>query len=250
MMKIKRLLSEIIKKKLNNKYKEPPQKISWSLLVVIAVPIFIVSGLTYLYSFLGVFGVFFENYFTIEDALNVLYLKFLSHLYLVSFVWLAFGLLLFYLLNFVDEKRYNNNKKKIIEMVAITFLLTIYFCLFKAIENYKDILYLLLLMFFVLIMWFFQNKQIALITLVSCFCPILNKMGEADGIKASMNKTTFNIVLKDNDTILKERDKNRYFIYKTTNYIFIMDERHKDNPQVIVYPTTEIQKMSFNFIKE
>ncbi|GIJ96872.1 hypothetical protein CAPN001_14410 [Capnocytophaga stomatis] len=149
-----------------------------------------------------------------------------------------------------SEKNLNKYNGKLIGFVII--LLVTYVYLVKVIESPKYALFLLTTLLIVLHLWLFYDKRIALITLVGFLCPLSLKIGEADGIKLlnSTDKTTFNIILKDNDTILKEKDKNRYFIYKTTNYVFIMDETCKNNSQVVIRPTAEIQKMSFNPIKE
>ncbi|ATA89293.1 hypothetical protein CGC58_05880 [Capnocytophaga stomatis] len=264
-LKIKKLLRFYYlktKRWLNKEYKEPRQKINWPVLVVVAVPILILLGFIYLVSFLSVFGINFEYYFTIEDCLKALYVKASTHFYIASFVWGLIGLCLLYIFRFFIEERYKSNEKEknirvtnkviITRMRFIITLLGLYFLCFKEIESYKNFHHLFLALLIILYLWFFQDKRIALITLVGFLCPLSLKIGEADGMKLlnSADKTTFNIILKNNDTILKEKDKNRYFIYKTTNYVFIMDETCKNNPQVVIRPTAEIQKMSFNPIKE
>ncbi|GJH40758.1 hypothetical protein RCZ04_13080 [Capnocytophaga sp. HP1101] len=68
-------------------------------------------------------------------------------------------------------------------------------------------------------------------------------IGEAKEIKnVKKGRKTFNIVLKNNDTILRYNDPNRYFIYKTTDYIFIKDDSLN---KVIIKPTSDIQEISF-----
>lgn len=239
-----------IKRKLNRDYQEPQQKINWSVVVVLAVPVLVLLGFIYLVSFLGVFGINFEIYFTIEDCLKALYVKASSHFYIASFVWGLIGLCLIYLQMFFLKKIQNKYNGKLVGFIVVLLITYVYFV--KVIESPKYALFLLVMLLIVLHLWLFYDKRVALITLVSFLCPLSFKIGEADGMKLlNINKQiTFDIILKGNDTILTQRDKNRFFIYKTTNYVFIMDETCKSNPQVIIRPTTEIQKMSFNSIKE
>ncbi|MFJ1438147.1 hypothetical protein ACILPE_00225 [Capnocytophaga canimorsus] len=240
-----------IKRKLNSDYQGAPQKINWSVVVVLAVPILVLLGFIYLVSFLGVFGISFEIYFTIEDCLKALYVKALSHFYIISFVWVLIGLCLIYLQMFLLKKNPNKYNGKLIGFIIVLLVTYVYFV--KVIESPKYALFLLVMLLIVLHLWLFYDKRVALITLVSFLCPLSLKIGEADGMKLlnSTNKQiTFDIILKDNDTILTQRDKNRFFIYKTTNYVFIMDKTCKSDPQVVIRPTAEIQKMSFNPIKE
>lgn len=237
-----------IKQWLNKEYKEPQQKINWSVVVVLAVPILILLGFIYLDSFLGVFGISFKNYFTIEDCLKALYVKASTHFYIASFVWVLIGLCVIYLRIFLLKKNRNKyNGKLIIGFMII--LLGTYFYFFGVVESSEYALSLLIMSLVILLLWFFYDRKVALITLVSFLCPLSLKIGEADGMKLlnSTDKTTFNIILKNNDTILLDEDKNRYLIYRTTNYVFIMDETCKSNPQVVIRPTAEIQKMSFNY---
>ncbi|WP_203969912.1 hypothetical protein [Capnocytophaga stomatis] len=105
--KIKKLIQFYylkIKQWLIKEYKEPQQKINWSVVVVLAVPILILLGFIYLVSFLGVFGINFEYYFTIEDCIKALYVKASPHFYIASFVWVLIGLCLLYSQMFLLKK--------------------------------------------------------------------------------------------------------------------------------------------------
>lgn len=235
---------------LSSKYEEPKQKINWSLLVVLSVPILIFIGLLYLASFFGEFGIGIEDYFSIEDCLKVLYVKGAVYFHLTSFLWIVFGLLIFYLWVVLNKKK-KTLGRTLTKGVSIFAFLVVPLYFFGVVEEFSicETVALFLMLLVVVYLWLFQDKRVALITLVSFLCGLSFKMGKINGqriVNSPVNeRKTFNIILKNNDTILKEGDTNRYFIYKTTDYLFIMDETEKDRKKVIIKPVSDIETTSF-----
>ncbi len=69
------LIGNSLLEKNRNKKNINQQKIDWTLISIISIPIFILIGFTYLASFLGKFGISYEMYFNINDCIKVLYIK-------------------------------------------------------------------------------------------------------------------------------------------------------------------------------
>lgn len=248
---------------LDTDYEKPQQKINWSLFLVILVPILIFMGFLYLVGFLSRFSISYDLvYFNARDCIDILYKKGVLYFYTVN--WYIFLLLLiticlsilFFSLRKKNkkEKGKKKNSKVICELLLFTGVFSIYL---QSINNQEEALSFVFLVFLnayfflFLFCWkFLKIKLILLVSIVSISTITLYKIGEKDAEKVEKARITFDIILQDNDTILKRGDKNRYFIYKTTEYVFIMDEIRKDSGQVIISPTSEIRKISFNHIKK
>lgn len=100
------------------------------------------------------------------------------------------------------------------------------------------------LILLVVSIYFFGNRNIAIILSVCFFALYLSSLGKKDAKEIINNKGNYrvNIILKENDTILREIDSLKYLIYKTTDYIFIKDDTKN---KIIIKPTSDIQEISF-----
>ena len=92
------------------------------------------------------------------------------------------------------------------------------------------------------IFWnFFKVKYHILSIIASAFTFIAFESGKRDAQKTKNDKITFNITLKDGSLFLKEGDTSKYFILKTNETIFIMNNNINKVEKLSV---SEIQKSS------
>lgn len=234
---------------LSSKYKEPKQKINWSLLVVLSVPILIFMGFLYLVAFLSKFNISYDwIYFNTKDCIDVLYKKGGIYFYTANLYLFLSIPIVFYVIN-INSRDKKNKKHILIENIVFSLLFFVYLYGLRDVEKGLDCFIMIifsLYVFFILLLWRFYNiKHIVIISIVGVLTIILYKIGEKDAEEIKTRKVTFDIILKNNDTILKEGDTNRYFIYKTTDYLFIMDETEKDRKKVIIKPVSDIETTSF-----
>lgn len=228
-----------------NKKNINQQKIDWTLMSIISIPIFILIGFIYLASFLGEFGISYEIYFNISDCINFLYIKSLLYYFLISIVILFCTPFLAFLI----QMGKNNVRSKINIIRVVLLILILLFCLFFLYKsNFLSLQstgIIVLVIVSIVIIWFFLDNTFAIIIGIAIFSVSSYMIGieEAKEMKnVKKGRKTFNIVLKNNDTILRYNDPNRYFIYKTTDYIFIKNDSLN---KVIIKPTSDIQEISF-----
>ena len=184
-------------------------------------------------------------YFNINDCIDILYKKGAILFYLLTFT--VVSLSSFSIFFFVRKRQKSINNKKVIytilEIMIIPAIIIFAFLFVGDIllEKALSILGLILL---VVSIYFFGNKNIAIILSICFFALYLNNLGEKDAKEIIKNKGNYrlNIILKENDTILRDTVPSRYLIYKTTDYIFIKDD---EKNKVIIKPTSDIQEISF-----
>lgn len=237
---------------LNDDYEKPKQNISWTFIGFLTIPYFIFVGYTYITTYLEEFGVLSEEIdLTPQDCINILYKKgllyfFAGNLYILFFLTLFFLLLL----GIKQSIPYFNQKKKRVYVVLInnlivkTLLFSIYlFLLYKTDLLLGEDCFILLFTFLLLsIFWnFFKVKYHILSIIASVFTFIAFELGKRDAQKMKDKKITFNITLKDSSQFLKEGDTSKYFIFKTNETIFIMNDNIN---KVEKLPISEIQKSS------
>lgn len=237
---------------LNDDYEKPKQNISWTFIGFLTIPYFIFVGYTYITTYLEEFGVLSEEIdLTPQDCINMLYKKgllyfFTGNLYILFFLTLFFLLLL----GIRQNIPYFNEKKKKVYVVLINnlivkvLLFSIYlFLLYKTdLLLGKDCFTLLLIFLSLSIFWdFFKVKYHILSIIASVFTFIAFESGKRDARKTKNDKITFNIILKDGSLFLKEGDTSKYFILKTNETIFIMNDNIN---KVEKLPISEIQKSS------
>ena len=237
---------------LNDDYEKPKQKISWTFIGFLSIPYFIFVGYTYITTYLEEFGVLSEEIdLTPQDCINMLYKKgllyfFTGNLYILFFLTLFFLLLL----GIRQNIPYFNEKKKKVYVVLINnlivkvLLFSIYlFLLYKTdLLLGKDCFILLLIFLSLSIFWdFFKVKYHILSIIASVFTFIAFESGKRDARKTKNDKINFNIILKDGSLFLKEGDTSKYFILKTNETIFIMNDNIN---KVEKLPISEIQKSS------
>ena len=237
---------------LNDDYEKPKQKISWTFIGFLSIPYFIFVGYTYITTYLEEFGVLSEEIdLTPQDCINILYKKgllyfFAGNLYILFFLTLFFLLLL----GIKQSIPYFNEEKKKVYVVLInnlivkTLLFSIYlFLLYKTDLLLGEDCFILLFTFLSLsIFWnFFKVKYHILSIIASVFTFIAFESGKRDAQKTKNDKITFNITLKDGSLFLREGDTSKYFILKTNETIFIMNDNIN---KVEKLPISEIQKSS------
>lgn len=229
-----------------------------SIIAVFSSVILTILGFLYLKYFFSEFKIPYERYFNIIDCINALYIKSSFYYYTISFLALI-SISLFLL--FISQVKMDNKKKKLYTFLYILFSCIIYiYALFKAedeklsIKAFSIFTYIIL----ILILWFINYKYIAIAIISFVFTGLLSSSGREDAkkiINSNKANNKFNVILKGNDTILRDNDPNRYFIYKTTDFIFLIQEdtiKQKKNGidyyyiqrKYISKPTSEIQELS------
>lgn len=230
-----------------NKKNINQQKIDWTLMSIISVPILIFIGFIYLVSFLGEFGISYEIYFKISDCINNLYIKSLFYYFLITIVMLFSTSLS---LGFLIQMGKNNVRNKITFIKTILSIIIFLLCLyFLCISNYLSLqstAIIILIITFILAIWYYLGEILAVLTIISVFNILSYMSGKEKAENVKKEKLTYNIILKDGTQILKEGDTCKYLIYKTSENLFIYNEYIE---QVEEYPISEIQKSSFSFKK-
>lgn len=228
---------------LNEEYKNE-QKFNWEILIGL-YPIFVLIGFLYLDSFFEEYVISYNLYFNINDCIDILYKKGAILFYLLTFT--VVSLSSFSIFFFVRKRQKSINNKKVIytilEIMIIPAIIIFAFLFVGDILSEKA-LSILGLILLVVSIYFFGNKNIAIILSICFFALYLNNLGEKDAKEIIKNKGNYrlNIILKENDTILRDTAPSRYLIYKTTDYIFIKDD---EKNKVIIKPTSDIQEISF-----
>lgn len=231
-----------IKKWLNEKYKNE-QKFNWEILIGLYA-LFVLIGFLYLDSFFKEYVISYELFFNINDCIDILYKKGALLFYLLTFT--VVSLSSFFIFFFVRKRQKSINNKKVIYTILIIMIIpAIIIFAFLLVGNIflEKALSIIVLILLVVSIYFFGNKNIAIILSVCFFALYLNNLGEKDAKEMIKNKGNYkrlSIILKENDTILREIDSLKYLIYKTTDYIFIKDEN-----KIIIKPTSDIQEISF-----
>lgn len=232
-----------IKKWLNEKYKNK-QKFNWEILIGLYA-LFVLMGFLYLDSFFKEYIISYELFFNINDCIDILYKKGALLFYLLTFT--VVSLSSFSIFFFVKKRQKSINNKKVIYTILIIMIIPaiiIFAFLFIGDILLKEALSIMALILLVVSIYFFGNRNIAIILSVCFFALYLSILGEKDAKKIINYKGNYrvNIILKENDTLLREIDSLKYLIYKTTDYIFIKDDTKN---KIIIKPTSDIQEISF-----
>lgn len=232
-----------IKKWLNEKYKNE-QKFNWEILIGLYA-LFVFMGFLYLDSFFKEYVISYKLFFNINDCIDILYKKGALLFYLLTFT--VVSLSSFSIFFFVRKRQKSiNNKKMIYTILKIMIVpaIIIFGFLFIGDILLKKALSIMALILLVVSIYFFGNRNIAIILSVCFFALYLSILGKKDAKEIINNKGNYrvNIILKENDTLLREIDSLKYLIYKTTNYIFIKDDTKN---KIIIKPTSDIQEISF-----
>lgn len=199
------------------------------------------SSLIYLIIFYQSFNISYLLYFNPIDLTKTLYDIFIIEL--VRFIYLMLLIIIIHILIDFSEKfiKYKINKCfKIFTVLIIIFSPT-----FIDINFYKVSLIIIILYIGLLTNYF---KPIYIIVLFATLSFIIEN-SENDAKTTKNIKTSFNIIDKQNNYILKEsNNSNRdYFIGKTTDFVFIYSYSTK---KIKVIPTTEIKEINFNPTKQ
>ena len=236
-------LRKNIKKWLNEKYKNK-QKFNWEILIGLYA-LFVLMGFLYLDSFFKEYIISYELFFNINDCIDILYKKGALPFYLLTFTVVSLSSCSIFFFGKKRQKSINN--KKVIYTILIIMIIPaiiIFAFLFIGDIPLKKALSIMALILLVVSIYFFGNRNIAIILSVCFFALYLSILGEKDAKEIINYKGNYrvNIILKENDTLLREIDSLKYLIYKTTNYIFIKDDTKN---KIIIKPTSDIQEISF-----
>lgn len=198
----------------------------------------------YLTFYLDVFGIAYDELsFNINDLTAILYQKGGFYLYISIVILFPLGVFFFSIL-------YKNIAQTLKNKVIITIIFVIVFLfhvLLKETTSFTDRLIFSFDIFIVMIgvFFFYLRKSVSYIMLLGISVFLFTQLGVHDAKQREKSKPKFNIVIENENmskTVLSEKESQRYFIRKTADFIFIMNE--KDNI-VESYPASDIKFMSF-----
>ncbi|MCL1688365.1 hypothetical protein CMT57_00205 [Elizabethkingia anophelis] len=228
---------------MKDEYKAPEGHISFKLVTLI--PFAPIIGFTYLVFYFSSFNGFSydELDFSINDCIAIMYSK---GLILFSTVILTLVCLMPILSGILDFFSQKETQRKVtnwivlgtalVSLIAMVIILDI----LKIIPS-QQIFSLAILLVIALLVYLFKDKNQGIILGVvfsGLFCILLAK---SDARKIKQNKPKFQITLNDQNgnpvDILSKQDRCKYYIKKTTNMLYIMDECKKT---INTYRTSDI----------
>ena len=212
---------------LKSPYKPLNNQISIKLIPVMAI--FPFAGFVYLAFYLGKFGIGYESlYFNVNDCIAILYEKgilfFLITILLVGSALPFISVVINFLLQDETKEEIKNWHVVIVSILCLGILIFTFYE-FKTIPQ-TGIFWLSILLLFSILIYLFKNKLEGIIMVTISFTLFCVLYGLTDAENKKREKPKFDIVLKDDVKplkILSETDSCRYFIRKTSDYIFIMD---------------------------
>lgn len=227
----------------NKDYTIPPKNINWSVFIAILIPFFTGIGFIYLLALLGEFNISYNIYFTPTDCIKVLYEKGITLGYVFGYALM----LLFLPAYFSVILPINFSRKYLSILIYLFFCLIIYIYLKVQDIPLRDILRICFVLGISFLLFKRVNQYFGILVLFVFMHLGFYHLGKFYAKKIIEEKLTFDIILKNGDTILTERGKeeykDRYFIYKTSDYIFIKDEV---NRKVIMKNASEIETILFS----
>ncbi|MDV3674256.1 hypothetical protein CMU30_06920 [Elizabethkingia anophelis] len=232
---------------MEQEYKAPKNHISLKLITFI--PFAPVIGFTYLVFYFNSFNGFSydELDFSINDCIAIMYSKGLILLLTIILTFVCLMPILSGIIDFTTQKEQQRKTTNgIVLTTALACLLTIVIMLdiLKVIPS-QQIYSLVILLIIALLVYLFKDKnQGAVLGIVfsGFFCILLAK---SDARKIKQSKPKFQITIKDKKgepiDILSEKDPCKYYIKKTTNTLYIMNECKKT---VDTYQASDIISIS------
>ncbi|AMR42391.1 hypothetical protein A4C53_RS16520 [Elizabethkingia anophelis] len=231
---------------LKEEYKAPKNHISLKLITFI--PFAPVIGFTYLVFYFNSFNGFSydELDFSINDCIAIMYSKGLILFLTIILTFVCLMPILSGIIDFITQKEQQTTTTNgIVLTTALACLLTIVIMLdiLKVIPS-QQIFSLVILLIIALVVYLFKDKnQGAVLGIVfsGFFCILLAK---SDARKIKQSKPKFQITLSDQNgkpvDILSKQDRCKYYIKKTTNMLYIMDECKKT---LNTYRTSDVISM-------
>ncbi|MCT4074662.1 hypothetical protein HZP85_18565 [Elizabethkingia anophelis] len=231
---------------LKEEYKAPKKHISLKLITFI--PFAPVIGFTYLVFYFNSFNGFSydELDFSINDCIAIMYSKGLILFLTIILTFVCLMPILSGIIDFITQKEQQKiTTNGIVLGTALACLLTIVIMLdiLKVIPS-QQIFSLVILLIIALLVYLFKDKnQGAVLGIVfsGFFCILLAK---SDARKIKQSKPKFQITLSDQNgkpvDILSKQDRCKYYIKKTTNMLYIMDECKKT---LNTYRTSDVISM-------
>lgn len=245
-MKLFSRLSNKILEFLKRPYKPLDKQISIKIIPILAIFPFV--GFIYLVFYMNKFGVGYESlYFNVNDCIAILYEKsVLFFLIAILLIGASLPLLSVIISFFLEDEKKEEFKNWQILIFVIVCLGTLVFTFheFKVIPQ-NGIFWLTVLLFLAILIYLFKNKIEGIIMGAVSFMFFCILYAVTDAESRKREKPKFDIVLKDDNKplkILSETDSCRYFIRKTSDYIFIMDSCKN---KVITYPASDLKSTSF-----
>lgn len=219
-----------------------PQSIIGNISTISAISILILPLLSFFYLvfYLDVFGISYDEIgFNINDLTAILYQKGAFYLYIS--IAALFPLVI--VSAFLSKKIFKNLKNWGILIIIFCLIFIFHLIVCNSTEFPQKLIFSF--DFFILtigIFYFFSNKAMSYFISIGVLIFLFRQVGINDAQQRKNKKPRFNIVLKDEKIILSETDTRKYFIRKTSDLIFIMNE--KDN-KVEAYPSSDLQFISF-----
>lgn len=242
-MKLLSPISQKISKFLKTPYKPLKKQISFKLIPVVACLPF--TGFIYLVLYLEEFGIAYETlYFNVNDCIAILYEKgILFYLVAMLLAGASFAILINFTKEDLEKITFKNYEILIISSCFL-FLLILFLYQLKMIP-YEGVFYLSPVLAIAVWLYLFKSDIGGIILAFAFFTAFCFVYSATDAKKRKKEKPTFDIILKDDEKpmkILSETDTCRYFIRKTSDYIFIMDYCKN---KVITYPVSDLKSTSF-----
>ncbi|SEH40990.1 hypothetical protein [Chryseobacterium culicis] len=245
-MKLLPRLSNKVLEFLKSPYKPLDNQVSIRVIPILAI--FPFAGFIYLVFYMNKFGVGYESlYFNVNDCIAILYEKsvlfFLIAILLIGASLPLLSVIISFLLE--DEKKEEFKNWQILIFVILCLgILVFTFYEFKVIPK-RGAFWLSILLFLAILIYLFKSKIEGIVMGAVCFMLFCVLYAVTDAESRKKEKPKFDVVLKDDNKplkILSETDSCRYFIRKTSDYIFIMDSCKN---KVITYPTSDLKSASF-----
>lgn len=200
-------------------------------------------GLFYLWEYFDKFKIDYFLFFDLKDAISVLYQNLMPVIYVGTLLTLALPVLLPSLIKKYKENREGEqqvtdqaDKKLQIQLSNFTIFLLVCLILVGAyviMDVYKfELLTIVIFLIFAgisIYLYLYPSKNIGLGAVIICAFLYAEVKATRDAKSAMDKKAKFNIVLSGQSQvpILKENDRCRYLMYKSSNYYFIKDDCRK-----------------------
>ena len=218
-----------------------------------------IIGNYYIFLFFSHLGINYRDYFNLNDSISILYYKGLVY---VLFFTMLFPMALLGLLFFTknknrqdtedissNNKEYKKMKIGLFPLVinSIIFAYTIYLILHSIDIEANFIAVFIFFILVALISYFYKYRLTGSIILLGALFFYTYYIAKKDAIYVNKEKLTYTIIasLNNKDSlILSEKYKNRWLLYKTTDYYFIKDSTKK-RVEIIPFKCTDVKYISF-----
>lgn len=226
-----------------------PPKGSISIRLAILLPIVPIIGFVYLVFYFSSFRIPYDEIsFNINDCISILYSKGIIFYFILLLCFTSAYPLLTVILNFFSSEEAQKKAKnwEILAMSLFCLIMIIVVSIIIKIIPTEGVLRLSIILAVAVYFYLFKSKNEGIMLGIVCFTFFCIIYAVNDANIAKQKKIKFNIILRTEQgpvKILSLNDPNKYFIKKTTEYLYIMDESEN---KVNIYPSSNIESMDFN----